>query len=153
MSLEDLPSPPSRRRSRRRARPVSRPASRPAGRPRSTSPGFRRPDRTEFAGPILGGEVDIPSRRELRRGRKRRRRPLERLLRALVVVVVLLLALVAFGYGYFRYQWSKVASAPCNYCVAAADGAPYNVLLIGSDSRAGETSGQAQQFGSVQATA
>jgi LCP family protein required for cell wall assembly len=69
------------------------------------------------------------------------------------VAVVVLLVLVALGYGYFRYQWSKVASAPCNTCVAAANGAPYNVLLVGSDSRAGETAAQAQQFGSTQAAA
>ena len=66
--------------------------------------------------------------------------------------MAILLVLVGLGYGYFRYQWSKVASSPCTTCVAAANGAPYNVLLIGSDSRAGETSAQAQQFGSVQGT-
>ncbi len=63
----------------------------------------------------------------------------------LLVVVVL----VGAGYGYFRYQWSKVHSAPCATCVAAVNGAPYNVLLIGSDSRAGESAAQAQQFGTA----
>ncbi len=79
----------------------------------------------------------IPSKRERRRARKKRRRPTERILRALVIVVVVLLVAVGAGYGYFRYQWSKVSSAPCSTCVAAANGQPYNVLLIGSDSRAG----------------
>ena len=37
--------------------------------------------------------------------------------------------------------------------MAAANGAPYNVLLIGSDSRVGESAAEAQQFGSVQSTA
>ncbi len=55
----------------------------------------------------------------------------------------------ALGYGYFRYEWSKVSSSPCDTCVAAANGQPYNVLLIGSDSRAGETAAQALQFGSA----
>ena len=64
----------------------------------------------------------------------------------MVVVVVLIAAL---GYGYFRYQWSKVSSAPCDTCVAAANGAPYNILLIGSDSRVGETAAEAQQFGNA----
>jgi LCP family protein required for cell wall assembly len=64
-----------------------------------------------------------------------------------VVVVVVLIA--ALGYGYFRYQWSKVSSAPCDTCVAAANGAPYNILLIGSDSRVGETAAEAQQFGNA----
>ncbi len=146
MSLEDLPSPPSRSRSRPRGRATSGPGGRPRG-----APGRRRPSQPEFSGPILGGQIDVPSRRQVRRGRGRRRRPAERALRALVYVVAALLVVAALGYGYFRYQWSKVASAPCTTCVAAADGAPYNVLLIGSDTRAGETAAQAQQFGSVQA--
>jgi len=74
----------------------------------------------------------------------------ERILRWLVALVVVLLVLVAAGYGYFRYQWGQIASAPCSTCVAPASGAPYNILLIGSDSRAGETAAEAQQFGSAQ---
>ena len=68
-------------------------------------------------------------------------------------LVAVLLVVVGVGYGYFRYQWGKVSSQPCTTCVAAANGAPYNVLLIGSDSRSGETSSQAQQFGSTQEAA
>jgi len=74
-------------------------------------------------------------------------------LRVLVVLVVALLVVTGLGFGYFRYQWGKVASAPCPSCVAAANGQPYNLLLIGSDSRAGETAAEAQQFGSPTATA
>ena len=107
----------------------------------------------EFPGPILGGQVVAPSRRELRRARTRRRSRGQRILRVLILLVVMVLVVVGLGYGYFRYQWSKVSSAPCTTCVAAASGAPYNVLLIGSDSRAGETAAEAQQFGSVSDTA
>ena len=91
----------------------------------------------------------IPSRRERRRATKKRRRPAERVLRGLVGVVVVVVLIAALGYGYFRYQWSKVSSAPCDTCVAAANGAPYNILLIGSDSRVGETAAEAQQFGNA----
>ncbi len=91
----------------------------------------------------------IPSRRERRRATKKRRRPLERILRGLVGVVVVVVLIAASGYGYFRYQWSKVSSAPCTTCVAAANGAPYNLLLVGSDSRVGETAAEAQQFGNA----
>ena len=91
----------------------------------------------------------IPSRRERRRATKKRRRPAERVLRGLVGVVVVVVLIAALGYGYFRYQWSKVSSAPCTICVAAANGAPYNLLLIGSDSRVGETAAEAQQFGNA----
>ena len=59
------------------------------------------------------------------------------------------MVVAAVGYGYFRYQWSKVSSAACASCTPAADGAPYNVLLIGSDSRVGETAAEAQQFGNA----
>jgi LCP family protein required for cell wall assembly len=93
--------------------------------------------------------VAVPTRRELRKARKRRRRPAERALRIGIVVVVVLLVVAGFGYGYFRYEWSKVSSSPCSVCVAAANGAPYNVLVIGSDSRAGETEAEAQQFGTA----
>ena len=89
----------------------------------------------------------VPSRRERHRAKKRRRRPAERILRVFIALVVVILVVAGLGYGYFRYQWSKVSSAPCTTCVAAANGAPYNVLLIGSDSRVGETAAEAQQFG------
>jgi LCP family protein required for cell wall assembly len=95
--------------------------------------------------------VAIPSKREIRRSHRRRRTRGERVLRSLIAVVVLILVLVAAGYGYFRYQWGQIASAPCATCVAAANGDPYNILLIGSDSRAGESAAQAQQFGSTTA--
>ena len=90
-----------------------------------------------------------PTRRELRRAHKRRRRPTQRILRFAVLAVVLVVVVAGLGYGYFQYQWSKVSSSPCPSCVAAANGAPYNVLLIGSDSRVGETAAEAQQFGNA----
>jgi LCP family protein required for cell wall assembly len=89
----------------------------------------------------------MPSRRERRKARRRRRRPAQRLLRVAIGLVVVLLVVAGLGYGYFQYEWSKVVSNPCATCVAAATGQPYNVLLIGSDSRVGETAAQAQQFG------
>jgi LCP family protein required for cell wall assembly len=97
--------------------------------------------------------VAIPSKRERRRAVKKRgkkgRRPAERILRGLIGLVAAIVVVAAVGYGYFRYQWSKVSSAACASCTPAADGAPYNVLLIGSDSRVGETAAEAQQFGNA----
>ncbi len=89
----------------------------------------------------------IPTKRELRKAKRHRRRPAERILRGLIVLVAVVLVVAGLGYGYLRYQWSKVFSSPCSTCVAAANGQPYNVLLIGSDTRVGETAAQAQQFG------
>ena len=146
MPLDDLPSPPSPR------RPSGRSSRGPTGQPRSNGdPGIGRRVDPEFPGPILGGELPVPGRSELRkdrhRSRRRRRTRGQRLLRTLIALVLVLVVVVGAGYGYFRYQWGKVHSAACDTCVAAVDGAPYNVLLIGSDSRAGETAAQAQQFG------
>jgi LCP family protein required for cell wall assembly len=93
--------------------------------------------------------VEVPSRRERRKARRRRRRPAQRVLRVAIGLVVVLLVVAGLGYGYFRYEWSKVSSSPCSSCVAAANGQPYNVLLIGSDSRVGETAAEAQQFGNA----
>ncbi len=134
------PSPP------RNSRPGGRPGNGPTGQPRGSS-SRRTPVEPEFPGPILGGQVAIPTKRELRKAHKRRRRPAERILRVLIALVVVVLVVVGAGYGYFRFEWSKVSSSPCKICVAAANGAPYNVLLIGSDSRVGETAAEAQQFG------
>jgi LCP family protein required for cell wall assembly len=64
-----------------------------------------------------------------------------------VAVVALLVLVAALGYGYYRYEWSKIQTARCPSCAAVADGAPYNVLVIGSDTRVGETAAEAQQFG------
>ncbi len=71
------------------------------------------------------------------------------MLRIAVTVAAVLVLVVALGYGYFRYEWGKVASSPCPACVSVPSGQPYNVLLIGSDSRAGETPAEALHFGSA----
>jgi LCP family protein required for cell wall assembly len=108
-----------------------------------------RPGGDEFSGPILSGQVYIPSHKDKRKRGRRRRSRGSKILRWLVVVLVFILVLVGAAWGYNEYQWSQVSSQPCPTCVPAADGAPYNVLLIGSDSRAGETAAQAQQFGNA----
>ena len=64
-----------------------------------------------------------------------------------MLFLALVLVVVGLGFGYFRYQWGQIDSKNCATCVSAVDGAPYNVLLIGSDSRVGETAAQAKQFG------
>ncbi len=63
--------------------------------------------------------------------------------------LAVLAVLVAAGYGYIRYRWSQIQTAACSFCTAAGDGA-FNVLVIGSDSRSGDTGQAAQQFGTSQ---
>jgi len=61
-------------------------------------------------------------------------------------VVAVVLVIAAIGYGYVRYRWGQVKTLACNTCAAVADGEPFNVLLVGSDTRVG----QGTSFGSVQ---
>jgi LCP family protein required for cell wall assembly len=70
-------------------------------------------------------------------------------LRWVLVVLAVLLLIAAAGYGYIRYRWSQVKSLACPTCTAVADGQPFNVLLVGSDTRAGNTGQAAQSFGSA----
>jgi LCP family protein required for cell wall assembly len=80
-------------------------------------------------------------------GGKPRRSTGKRLLRVALVLLALVVVVAGAGYGYLRYEFSRIKTAPCASCAAVADGAPYNVLVIGSDTRAGETAAEAQQFG------
>ncbi len=74
------------------------------------------------------------------------------LLAGVVLVAVVLIAVVA-GYGYLQYRFHQVAKVTVRHLTAAPVGQPFNVLLIGSDSRLGETPQEAQHLGSVAATA
>lgn len=112
----------------------------------------------EFPGPILGGQMPIPRRagesipppaQPRLKPAKRRRSTGERVLRIIIVILIVIVVLAASGYGYFRYEWGQIKTAVCPSCVAVANGAPYNVLVIGSDTRTGETAAQAQQFGNA----
>ena len=84
-------------------------------------------------------------------GRKRRRRRSrgERVVKWAVVVVALVLLLAGSVSGYLWYRLGEIKSLKCTTCAVVADGAPYNVLIVGSDSRAGDTGSAAQAFGSA----
>jgi LCP family protein required for cell wall assembly len=57
---------------------------------------------------------------------------------SLLTVVVLLVAFVGGGYAYLRYRYDQISKIHISAEVAAADGAPFTLLVIGSDSRVGE---------------
>ena len=111
------------------ARP-ERPASPPAP-PRPPSPAVPPP------GAAPGGP---PSKR---------RSTGERVLRWAIVAEAVLVLVAAGLYGYARYRWSQVKTVACPTCTPVGGGQPFNVLLVGSDTRAGESSQQAQSFGSA----
>ena len=64
-----------------------------------------------------------------------------------VVVVALSLVMVGVGYAYLQYRFSQVTKVEVKHLKVAAVGQPFNVLLIGSDSRSGESAADAQHFG------
>jgi LCP family protein required for cell wall assembly len=87
-----------------------------------------------------------------RRGaHKRRRSVLERVLLAVIVVVVAVLLASGALYGYVTYRFHQVHKVAVPSLTAPAlTGGPFNLLLVGSDSRVGETSSaQAAQFGTA----
>jgi LCP family protein required for cell wall assembly len=97
----------------------------------------------------LGARIDESKggRRKRRKAGKKRRSMGQRILRVAIVLVAFIVLVAAGGYGYFRYEWGKIKTAPCANCAQVVDGAPYNVLVIGSDTRDGETAAEAKEFG------
>ncbi len=79
----------------------------------------------------------------------RRRSGSERILRLSIVVVAVVLVGAGALYGYVRYRWGQVKTSACPSCVAVASGQPYNVLIVGSDSRADDSGANAEAFGSA----
>jgi LCP family protein required for cell wall assembly len=97
--------------------------------------------------PLPNGSPAPVSRRERRRARRKRTWLDRVLLVGVVVVAVVLVALVA-GYGYLQYRFHQVAKVTVRHLKVAPVGQPFNVLLIGSDSRAGLSPSEAQHYGS-----
>jgi polyisoprenyl-teichoic acid--peptidoglycan teichoic acid transferase len=90
--------------------------------------------------------------RAQRRKHKQKRSWLDRVLLGAVVLVSLILVLVGVGYGYIQYRFHQVSKVTVKHLKTAPVGKPFNVLLIGSDSRVGESSSDASHFGSSNVT-
>lgn len=92
-----------------------------------------------------GGRTGPGHRRQRPRWSRRRK-----VLTTLGVVVVLIAGVVGAGYAYLQYEWGKVKKVNCTSCaVVASSIAPFNVLLIGSDTRVGDTGQAAISFGTT----
>ncbi len=65
-----------------------------------------------------------------------------------MIFLALVLVIVGGAYGYLRYRLGQIKTLQCSTCAAVVGGAPYNVLLVGSDSRAGNTGQAVKSFGS-----
>jgi len=85
--------------------------------------------------------------------RKRRSKPkskhpwLDRVLLAGVVLVSLALIGIGVGYFYVEYRFDQVHKVTVKHLRKAPVGQPFNVLIIGSDSRAGLSAAQQEHLG------
>ncbi len=68
---------------------------------------------------------------------------------ALLSVVLLIVAVFGGSWLYLRYRFGQISKINISAEQAVASGAPTNILVIGSDSRAGLTGGMAAQAGST----
>jgi LCP family protein required for cell wall assembly len=97
----------------------------------------------------LGARIDSERRRpKVRRSGKAKWSGRKKTVVALCSVVVLLAAVAGGSYGYLWYRYNQISKVHISAEVAAQSGAPFTILVIGSDSRVGESSQAAQAFGS-----
>ena len=85
----------------------------------------------------LGEAVDQKSGTRHRRKEVRAHPVRRRVIMGLVFVLVLVVVVVGGGYFYANYKFDKFHKVKVADEVPAAKGQPFNILLIGSDSRAG----------------
>ncbi len=102
----------------------------------------------------VGESSSLPLSRKDRRSRKKRKKWLKRLVYLLVFLLLLSGGLVGATYFYASYRFSEVTKVHLKSLTSTTQGSqglqgPFNILLIGSDSRAFETNPQqAKAFGS-----
>ena len=99
----------------------------------------------------LGERVDAanhPQKSRVRRSGKPKWSARKKTVVAILTVVVILVAAVGGGYGYLWYRYDQINKVHIGDEVAAANGAPFTTLVIGSDSRVGITGTGVQAYGS-----
>ena len=99
----------------------------------------------------LGARIDATAdrpRRTLRRNGAPKWSRRKKTVVALLSLVVLLVAVVGGGYGYLWYRFNQIDKIHVAAEVSA-NGGPFTMLVIGSDTRVGVTGAAAQAFGSA----
>src|SRR5579872_1751075 len=119
------------------------------GRSSSSGGQYAGPGST-LAPPVTRPRHPEPAPSPRRRRTRKRKSTGERVLKWSVLFIAVALVLIGSIYGYLRYRLGQIKTISCTTCTAVAGGAPYNVLLVGSDSRAGNTGAAAQAFGNAQ---
>jgi LCP family protein required for cell wall assembly len=87
-------------------------------------------------GPDHGEPLSRRDRRAARRSSRAKHTWLDRVLLAGVVLTTLALIAVGAGYAYVQYRFNQVTKVTVKHLQVAAAGTPFNVLLVGSDTRA-----------------
>ncbi|HVT41592.1 MAG TPA: LCP family protein [Acidimicrobiales bacterium] len=99
----------------------------------------------------LGARIDAAGSKpksSVRRSGRPRWSTRKKVVVSLLSVIVLLAAFVGGTYGYLWYRYNQISKVHINDEVAAASGAPFTILVIGSDTRVGESAAGAKAFGS-----
>ena len=98
----------------------------------------------------LGDRIEhAPSRRRAHGSRHGTRRRWKAIIITAVTIAVVGAGLVAGEYGYVQWKLSQIKSVKCRSCKSTAPGKAFNVLVVGSDSRVGDTGSAAHSFGSA----
>jgi LCP family protein required for cell wall assembly len=98
----------------------------------------------------LGARIDSTSQKKVRRSGKPKWSAGKKTVAVLVTVIVLAAAATGGGYAYLRYRYDQINKIHVADEVAVQGGQPFTVLVIGSDTRVGESASAAQSFGSAQ---
>ena len=129
---------PDRPPERRRGKPANQEGLAALGRQMRTGPEAESVA-NESGLRALGARIDSDrARPKVRRGGKPKWSRGKKTVVALLSIFVLLVAVVGGGYGYLRYRYDQINKVHISAEVAAADGGPFTILVIGSDSRVGE---------------
>jgi LCP family protein required for cell wall assembly len=100
----------------------------------------------------LGARIDTSGRsKKVRRSGKPKWSAGKKTVAVLVSLIVLLVAAVGGGYAYLRYRYDQINKIHVADEVGVQGGQPFTMLVIGSDTRVGESGSAAQAFGSAQA--
>jgi LCP family protein required for cell wall assembly len=96
----------------------------------------------------LGAKVDQAAPKARRRNGMGRWSTRRKVVVSLISLVVLIGLVIGGSYGYLWYRYQQISKVHISDEVAAASGAPFTILVIGSDSRVGDTGAAASEFGS-----
>ncbi len=96
----------------------------------------------------LGARIDSKGGKKVRRSGKPKWSGGKKTVVVLVSVIVLAGVAIGGGYAYLWYRYNQIAKIHVDDEVAVESGQPFTILVIGSDTRVGDTGTAAQNFGS-----